>query len=450
MGNKKSMLSVDQWMTQKLDHYDPTNAETFEQRFWVNETMWNKAANGPVFIIIGGEGPASQGYINGHFIANQYATRYGALVAALEHRFYGESVPRKSLSTANLKYLTSEQALYDLVDFRAFLIKKYNIDESRTKFVCFGGSYSGNLSAWLKMKYPHLFVGAIASSGPVLAQLEFKEYMMVVANSIGPKCTDRVRKANDMIEQLLQTPAGQQQVASMFGICNTNALTNADDIALLFSSLSDGVCEVVQYNLDNNGNQGFNITSMCAIIEEGSDVLQSFANWVSTWNKYTQNSCTENLYSDYIKQLQDERPWPANQNAAGRSWTWQTCIEFGYYQNAVGPKQPFSPKITLDWYLKQCSQIFGINGLTPDISYTNNMYGAKNIDTTNTVFSTGSVDPWSFLAMSQPNTYVPQSNVFHMQGTAHCADLYASSPKDLPDLTNTRVQTQKLMDQWLA
>nr|CAG4716794.1 unnamed protein product [Naegleria fowleri] len=153
---------VDQWMTQTLDHFDPQNTETFQQRFWVNETMWNRANNGPVFIIIGGEGPASAGYVNGHFITNEYAKRYGALIAALEHRFYGESVPRQSLSTQNLRYLTSEQALQDLVDFRSYLIKKYNINEAKTKFVSFGGSYSGNLSAWLKLKYPHLFVGAIA------------------------------------------------------------------------------------------------------------------------------------------------------------------------------------------------------------------------------------------------------------------------------------------------
>lgn len=29
---------------------------------------------------------ASAGYVNGHFITNEYAKRYGALIAALEHR----------------------------------------------------------------------------------------------------------------------------------------------------------------------------------------------------------------------------------------------------------------------------------------------------------------------------------------------------------------------------
>ncbi|KAF0983855.1 hypothetical protein FDP41_007770 [Naegleria fowleri] len=441
---------VDQWMTQTLDHFDPQNTETFQQRFWVNETMWNRANNGPVFIIIGGEGPASAGYVNGHFITNEYAKRYGALIAALEHRFYGESVPRQSLSTQNLRYLTSEQALQDLVDFRSYLIKKYNINEAKTKFVSFGGSYSGNLSAWLKLKYPHLFVGAIASSGPVLAQLEFPEYMMVVQNSVGPKCAERIRQANDLAEQLLLTPAGRLRVAKLFNVCNPESLTDVNDVATFFSSLSDGVCEVVQYNLDNNGQKAFNISSMCNIIESGSDALESFANWVNTFNSYSGNSCTENLYSDMIKQMKDERPFPQNQNSAGRAWTYQTCVEFGYYQDAVGDKQPFSTKITLQYFLQQCSEIFGINGMKPDIAFTNNMYGAKNIDTSNTVFSSGSVDPWSVLAVTRPTQFVPQGNIFHMQGTAHCADLYASSPNDLPDLVRTRVETQKLMDKWLA
>lgn len=149
----KRTFDVDQWMTQRLDHFDPQNTETFQQRFWVNDTMW-QGKN--VFIIIGGEGPASSKYLTGHFVINEYGKKHGALLAALEHRFYGESVPRKSLATDNLRYLTSEQALQDLVEFRSLLVKKYRMDEANVKFVCFGGSYSGNLSAWLKAKYPHL------------------------------------------------------------------------------------------------------------------------------------------------------------------------------------------------------------------------------------------------------------------------------------------------------
>lgn len=77
------------------------------------------------------------------------------------------------MSTKNLVYLSSEQALADLAEFIVNIKIKYRIP-STTKWVAFGGSYSGSLAAWLRMKYPHLVHVAVSSSGPVLAKIDFK------------------------------------------------------------------------------------------------------------------------------------------------------------------------------------------------------------------------------------------------------------------------------------
>ena len=61
------------------------------------------------------------------------------------------------MSDASLRYLNSEQALADLAAFRNAMTKKFNLTSS--KWISFGGSYPGSLSAWFRLKYPHLVNG---------------------------------------------------------------------------------------------------------------------------------------------------------------------------------------------------------------------------------------------------------------------------------------------------
>jgi len=69
-------------------------------------------------------------------------------------------------------YLNIEQALADLGTFiNNISNEKFLLN---AKWVVFGGSYSGSLAAWLRMKYPHLVYAAVSSSGPLMAKLDFK------------------------------------------------------------------------------------------------------------------------------------------------------------------------------------------------------------------------------------------------------------------------------------
>ena len=145
-------------------------------------------------------------------------------------RFYGKSQPLPDLSLNNLGYLSSQQALADLSILHDFLVRKYNMT-SKNRWISFGGSYSGvipswscflstslrlslypfllrllltfylnslppstflplslispgALSAWFRIEYQHIVVGAVATSAPVQAEYDYYQYMEVVGQSL--------------------------------------------------------------------------------------------------------------------------------------------------------------------------------------------------------------------------------------------------------------------------
>ena len=104
-----------------------------------------------------------------------------------------------SLKTSNLKLLTSEQALSDL----AYFINEVNINKmfgvNGNPWISVGGSYPGALSAWFRYKYPHLTIGAIASSA-VVQSIEdftmFDEQMYLSANKSGNYCWNAINDSS--------------------------------------------------------------------------------------------------------------------------------------------------------------------------------------------------------------------------------------------------------------
>ncbi|KAJ1285552.1 hypothetical protein BS78_03G288300 [Paspalum vaginatum] len=165
------------YFRQRLDHFsfpgvgdEDEAAAFFQQRYLVGRRGGWAGPGGPIFFYCGNEGDIAWFAANSGLVW-EAAPRFAALVVFAEHRYYGESMPFGSKAKAyndskSMAYLTAEQALADFAVLLTDL--KKNLSAEASPVVLFGGSYGGMLAAWMRLKYPHIAVGALASSAPIL------------------------------------------------------------------------------------------------------------------------------------------------------------------------------------------------------------------------------------------------------------------------------------------
>lgn len=129
---------------------------------------------GPVIVLQGGETDGSDRltFLQKGILAQLAQVTHGIGVV-LEHRYYGESFPTPDLSTENLRFLTTEQALADQAYFAKNIVfpglEDTDLTSKTTAYIAYGGSYAGAFVAFLRVQYPDVYWGAISSSGVTMA-----------------------------------------------------------------------------------------------------------------------------------------------------------------------------------------------------------------------------------------------------------------------------------------
>ena len=226
------MTCREAWFEQVLDHFSWRNDSRWQQRYYVCQETEQQPANpaATIFFYCGNEGNVEM-YIRNTGLMFENAKSFSAMLIFAEHRYYGKSLPfGNDFSAASLRYLSHEQALADYAVLLDDFKRKYKM--VRAKVITFGGSYGGMLSAWFRMKYPHIVEGAVAASAPVLSfhssskgPWRSEKYWEIVTRDASgaagsdERCIPLVRQSWPIIDSMGASESGRESLDALFRLC---------------------------------------------------------------------------------------------------------------------------------------------------------------------------------------------------------------------------------------
>ncbi|PIA43524.1 hypothetical protein AQUCO_01900129v1 [Aquilegia coerulea] len=315
------------------------------------------------------------------------APYFKALIVYIEHRYYGASVPFKEAdqNATTLGYFSSTQALADYAELIIDL--KKNLSAENCQVIVFGGSYGGMLASWFRLKYPHIALGALASSAPILYFDDITPqngYHVIVTKDYkeaSESCYNTIRESWSEIDKVGAEPGGLNLLSQKFNTCKPLSSTKElkDYIGLLYVI-------VAQYDAPPD----YPVTKICDAIDglpEGADILSRISAGFSTGLNVTMGGNTRcNIFVDYK---------PSKESG----WQWQTCTEMvmpiGYHENeTMFQNNPFD----LSNFTKNCQNLFGVS---PRPHWITTEFGGHNITSvlkkfaSNIIFSNGLRDLYS-------------------------------------------------------
>jgi hypothetical protein len=398
--------------------YEPHSNDTFNLRYWFDASYYKPG--GPVFVLLGGEtdGADRLPFLQ-KGIVNIVAKATSGVGVIMEHRYYGTSFPTPDLTTENLRFLSTEQALAD-IDYLARNVKFEGVDADlcapNTPWVVYGGSYAGAQAAFTRVTYPETFWGGIASSGVTVAIYDYWQYFEPIRQYGPPDCIKNTQLLIDMVDKILlgkNNTANVQQLKSAFGLGN---ITDNRDFA---NQLTDVYgWQSTNWDPEQNSPSFFNYCQNITAIPTNEAARSAVSELVSA-SGYGSSTLVQNITLNAISwinstviggwrhsnQTQDQYFSTVNatnfkgltslEDYAGVSWSYQVCTEYGFIQTGNTPANIMpliSRTLDLDYLTFFCRAQFNIT--TPPDTDRVNKYGNYSIDYERLAQIGGNADPW--------------------------------------------------------
>ncbi|XP_059643915.1 uncharacterized protein LOC132285736 [Cornus florida] len=425
---------------QTLDHfnYRPESYATFKQKYVINSQHWGGAKErAPIFVYFGAEAPLD-GDIPAIGFLTDNAPHFKALLIYIEHRYYGISIPFGSMEEAMKNdstrgYFNSVQAITDYAKIIIYLKNKFSAQESPV--IVLGGSYGGMLASWFRLKYPHIALGALASSAPILYFDDITPqngYYAIVTKDfkeVSESCYQTILKSWSEIDKVASQPNGLSILSQKFKTCSQ--LKRSLELKEYLETIYDGAA---QYNHPPT----YPVTVVCGGIDgasEETDILgRIFAGVVA----YRGNrSCYNTTVTP-------------SQTSVG--WRWQTCSEMVMPIGRDSNDTMFQPSpFNLNDFINECKDSYGV---PPRPHWVTTYYGGHDIKlvlqrfASNIIFSNGLRDPYSSAGVLEDIS--DSLLAIYTANGSHCLDILGAKETDPNWLVNQRQIEIKIIEGWIT
>ncbi|KAL6199820.1 hypothetical protein ACLB2K_029602 [Fragaria x ananassa] len=430
------------YYNQTLDHFNfrYDSFSTFQQRYLINSKHWGGAnISAPILAYLGEEDSIDSDLPIIGFLPEN-AIHFQALQIYIEHRYYGKSVPFGSREVAfknasTRGYFNSAQALADYAEILIHVKKQLQAEHSPV--IVIGGSYGGMLASWFRLKYPHIALGALASSAPILYFDDIVPpdtgYYSIVTKDFreaSETCYQTIKKSWSEIDSIASTPGGLSILSKKFQTCRplNKSSELKDYLDTMYSSAA-------QYDRPPR----YPVTVVCGGIDGASSTDDTLTKIFAGVVAYTGNrSCYVNP--------------PRNLTETDVGWAWQTCSDMVIPIN-VSNDTMFPPyKFDIDEYTKDCIATYGV---PPRPNWVTTYFGGHDIKlslsrfASNIIFSNGLRDPYSIGGVLE-NISDSVVAVYTKNGS-HCLDILTSNHITDPDwLVNQRKTEVRIIKGWIA
>ncbi|KAI0718395.1 peptidase S28 [Cerioporus squamosus] len=452
--NSATCPTQSQFFDQVIDHSQHDSSGTFKQQYRLNTTTFKEG--GPILFYQSPE--TSVLSCADKTVLAEWAQELGGMVATLEHRYFGSSLPfgNGSYTTENLQHFTLENVMADAVTFMDF-VKKNVTGAEASKAIVVGGSYGGLLSAVFRQNYPDVFFGAWSVAGPFRGFGDADEagpeafnwfnYAQNIYARQSLETFTRIDQAFARVYSCLDS-GSDSTIKTSLSLCSTPTNVSADRVTLI-SWLTSAYVKLAQLN--HLPNAFYNVTgpTLDTVINDTLTASSPIAAMNETlWHGYgllAQNGCLKYTVSSDSSLGVETIPF-----------TWVKCK--WYPQNfALGTNTIFGQGLTPTPSNPSavCAEMFNTTQVTGAEVHTKYKITQQDIaNSTRIIFSEGEYDPTTSISLPQSwlgdvvSTDMQKSVVIIIDGIGHGQDLEPTE-LDPPSVVAARNVELNIIKGWL-